>query len=123
MAPGFQPEASSAKSIRWRCERTVFQRRRNDSRWMLSSRQRSPEKGSSKESGVVLMTREGNAEGKGDSARGVTSFCAPCGAKALKGMRRSGADAVRKMSLGSRSRYFVRAIVCRPKPTKCSEGS
>ena len=74
-------------------------------------------------SGMALMAREGGADGMGDSATEVTSFCASCDAKASKGTRKSGADAVPKMSPGSRSRYPVSGIVCRPEPTKCSEGS
>ena len=50
------------------------------------------------------------------------SFCASCDVKASKGTRRSGADAVPKMSPGSRSRYPERGIICRLEPTKCSEG-
>ena len=69
------------------------------------------------------MAREGDADGKVDSATGVTLFCASCGAKASEGTRRSGADALPKMSPGSTSRYPVRGTVCRPELTKCSEGS
>ena len=50
------------------------------------------------------------------------SFCASCGVKDSKGTRRSGADAVPKMSPGSRSRYPKRGVICQPEPTKCSEG-
>ena len=61
--------------------------------------------------------------GESDSATGVTLIGASCCAKASSGTRRSGADAVPKMSPGSRSLYPVRGIVGLPKPTKCSEGS
>ena len=77
--------------------------------------------GSFEVSGVTLMTTERDANGMGDSATGVASFCASCGVKASKGMRRSGADGVPKMSPGSRSRYSEKGIVCRPEPTKSSE--
>ena len=67
---------------------------------------------------MTSVARGGDAEGKGDSATGVTSFCTCCGAKASKGTRKSDADA----EPGSRSQHPVRGIVCRPEPTKCSEG-
>ena len=74
-------------------------------RWTSLSRRRSSEGCSSNVSGVALMAREGDAGGMGDSTTGVTSFCASCGGKASKVTRRSGANAVPKMSPGSRSRY------------------
>ena len=64
---------------------------------------------------MMLVVKEEGVEGKCDSATGVTSFCTPCSAKASKGTRMSGADAVLKMSPGSRSRYSVRGIICRPR--------
>ena len=121
-AGGPQPKAASAKSSRRMWESTVFQRRRDDSRWSSLSRRRSLGEGSSKVLGVALMAREGDAHGMGDLAIGVTSLCASCGEKASKGTCKSGADAVPKMSPGSRSRYPVRRIVCRPEPKRCSEG-
>ena len=72
---------------------------------------------------MTLVASKRGADGKSDSATGVSSICSLCCTKASKGTRRSGADAVPKMSLGSRSLYPVRGIVCRPEPTKCSEGS
>ena len=42
--------------------------------------------------------------------------------RASKGTRRSGAEAVPRMSPGSRSQYPVRGIVCRLEATKYSEG-
>ena len=72
---------------------------------------------------MTLEASERDFDGKSDSATGVTSICALCCAKASKGTRKSGAVAVPKMSPGSRSLYPVRGIVCRPEPTKCSEGS
>ena len=71
---------------------------------------------------MTLEAREGDAEGRGEFATVVTSFCVFCGVKASKATRRGGADAVPKMSLGSRSRYPVRGMVRRPEPTNCSEG-
>ena len=68
------------------------------------------------------MAREGAADGMGDTTTNVTSLCASCGTNASKGTHRSGADAVHTMSPGSRSRYPERGIICRLKPTKCSEG-
>ena len=72
---------------------------------------------------MTLVASDRDIDGKNDSATRVTSICASCCAKSSKGTRRSGTDAVPKMSLGSRSLYPVRGIVCRPEPTKCSEGS
>ena len=75
--------------------------------------------GSPEISGVTLVAGGENAKETSDSATGATSCCTPCGAKASKGTSRSGADAVPKMSSGSRFRYLVREIVCRPETTKC----
>ena len=72
---------------------------------------------------MTLVASERGVDGKSDSATGVTSTCTSCCAKASKGTRRSGVDAVPKMSPGSRSLYPVRGIVCQPEPTKCSDGS
>ena len=69
------------------------------------------------------MAREGNADGMGDSAAVMTSFCASCVDKAFKGTQRSVAVAVPKVSPVSRSRYPVRRIVSRPDTTKCSARS
>ena len=71
MAGGSQPGASSAKSIRRIWGGTVFQRRRNDSRWLLSSLFRSSRGGSSGESDAVVGEGGGGVEG--DSARAETS--------------------------------------------------
>ena len=73
--------------------------------------------------GVALMARQGDADGMGDSATGMTSFCASSVAKASKGTQRNGAVAVPKVSPGSRSQYPVKGIVCRPDTTKCSARS
>ena len=62
-------------------------------------------------------------EGKSDSATGIALIGVSYCANTSRGMRRSGADAVPKISPGSRSLYPVRGIVCLPEPTKCSEGS
>ena len=59
----------------------------------------------------------------GNSEIAVTSCGSSCCARASKGTRRSGADAVPRMSPGSRSRYPVRGIVYLPETTKCFEGS
>ena len=71
--------------------------------------------------GVGASVRD--VEGKNDSAPGVTLIGASYCAKASRVTHRSGADAVPKMSSGSRSLYPVRGIVCLPEPTKCSKGS
>ena len=123
VALGSQPEASSAKSIPRILGGTVLQGRTNDARWSSSSRWRRSEGGSSKGSGVTFVASERDVNGKSDSATGVTSIYTSCCAKASKGTRKSGDNAVPKMSPGSRSLYPVRGIVCRPEPTKCSEGS
>ena len=44
------------------------------------------------------MAREGVADGMGDTITRVTSLCLSCATNASKGTRRSGADAVPKMS-------------------------
>ena len=82
----------------------VFQRRRNDSRWSLSSRWTSSEDESSEVSGATLGAREGDAEGKGDSATGVTPLRTSCAAKASKGTRRSDVDSVLRILPRLRSR-------------------
>ena len=73
-------------------------------------------------SGMAFVVVEGGAKITGDSAIVVTLCCVSCGAKVSKGTRRSGCDAVPKMSPGSRSRWPVRRIVCRLEATKCSKG-
>ena len=72
---------------------------------------------------MTLVASDSDIDGKSDSAAGITSICASCCAKTSKATRRSGADAVPKMSPGSRCLYPVRGIVCRLEPTQCSEGS
>ena len=73
---------------------------------------------------MTLVASDRDIDGKSDnSATGVTSICASCCAKASKGTRTSGADAVPIMSPGSRFLYPVRGIVYRSEPTKCYEGS
>ena len=47
---------------------------------------------------MTLVASDRDVDGKSDSATGVTSVCASCCAKASKSTRRSGADAVPKMS-------------------------
>ena len=69
----------------------------------------------------VISVRD--VEGKSDSATGVTLTGASYCAKAFRGTRRSGADAVPELSSGLRSLYPVRGIVCLPEQTKCSERS
>ena len=69
------------------------------------------------------MAREGAADGIVDTTTGETLLCASYGVKASKSTRRSGADAVPKMSPESRSRYYPkRGDICRLEPKKCSEG-
>ena len=72
---------------------------------------------------MTFVAREGDAEGESDSAKGVTSLCTSCGAKASKGAHRGCADAVHKVSPDWGLRYPVRGVVCPPEPTKCSAGS
>ena len=76
----------------------------------------------SEASDVARVSGEENANGTSGPVTTVTSCCTSCCAKASKGTRRSGADAMPKMSPGSRSRYLVRGIVCRPETMKCFEG-
>ena len=71
MAGGSQPGALSARLFRRIWGGTVFQRRRNDSRWLLSSLFRSSRGGSSGESDSVVGEGGGGVEG--DSARAETS--------------------------------------------------
>ena len=71
----------------------------------------------------MLVVSVRGVAGESDSATGVTLIGASCCAKVPSGTRRSGADAVPKMSPGSRSLYPVRGIDCLLEPTKCSEGS
>ena len=68
--------------------------------------------------GATLEAGEEGVKGLSDSATAVTSCGSSCCARASKSTRRSGADAVPRMSSGSRSRYPVRGIVCRPETTK-----
>ena len=49
---------------------------------------------------------------------GVTSSWASCGVRASKGTRGSDDDAVPEISLGPRSLYPVRGVVCQPEKTK-----
>ena len=51
------------------------------------------------------MARDGAGDDMGDTITRVTSLCASCGTNSSKGTRRSGADALPKMSPGSRSRF------------------
>ena len=113
MALGSQPGVSSAKSICRMWGGPVLQRRRNDPRWSTSSRWRSSLEGSSEVSGVTLGAGEKGAKGISDSAAAVTSCCSLCCARASKGARRYRADAVPRMSPGSRFRYPMRGIFCR----------
>ena len=71
---------------------------------------------------MALVVSDRGVWGKSDSATGVTLIGASCCAKASRGTRRSGADAVPKSPPVSMSIYPVRGIVCLPEPTKCSEG-
>ena len=105
MALGSHPGASSAKSIGqlWGC--TVLQRRRNVPYWSSSSRWRSSVESSSEVFGATLEAGEKGVKGLSDSATAVTSFCPLFCARASKGTRRSGTDAVSRISPGSRSRY------------------
>ena len=89
----------------------MCQRRRNDSRWLGSSRSRSSGGGSSGESDVILGGGTG-CGGVGDSARAETSARASWRDRASKETRRSGDEAVPRISQGSRSWYPVRSINC-----------
>ena len=71
---------------------------------------------------MAFAAVEGCAKVTVDSDIVVTLCCVSCGSKISKGTRRSGCDAVPKMSSGSRSQRPVRGIVCRPEATKCSKG-
>ena len=123
MAGESQPAASSAKSIRRIWGGTVFQRRRNDSRWLWSGRCRSSGGGSSGESSAVVRAGAVCEAGViGDSVRAETSVGRLWGVRASKGTRRSGAEAVPRMSPGSRSWYPVKGVSCRPEETNRSEG-
>ena len=99
----------------------MFQRRRNDSRWLGSSWSRSSSGGSSGESDVMLGGGTGWG-GVGDSARAQTSARASWRNKASKETRRSDDEAVPRISLGSRSWYPVKGINCRLEETKRSKG-
>ena len=57
----------------------------------------------------------------GDSVRAETSAGALWGVRASKGTRRSGDEAVPRMSPGSRSWYPVKGINYRPEETNHSE--
>ena len=121
MAGGSQPGASSAKSIRRIWGGTVFQGRRNDSRWLWPSRFRGSGGGSSGKSDAIV--REGDAGVAGDLARAETSVGMLWSVKASKGTRRRGDEAVSRKSPGSKSWYAVKGINCRPEETNRSEGS
>ena len=114
MAPKSHPGASSAKSIFLMWWGTVLQRRRNDSRRSSSSRWRSSVEGCSEVLSAVMVA--------GVSTTAVTSHSSLSWVRDSKVTRRREAEAVLRMSPGSRSRYPVRGIVCRPEVTKCSEG-
>ena len=90
-------------------------RRRNDSRWLESSRSRSSGGGASGESDVIWGGGTG-CGGVGDSAR------ASWRDRTSRGTRRSGDEAVPRTSPGSRSWYPVKGINCRPEETKRSKG-
>ena len=99
----------------------MCQRRMNDSRWLGSSRSRSSCGGSSGESDVILGGGTG-CGGVGDSARAETSARASRRDRAFKETRRSGDEAVPRISPGSRSWYPVKGINCRLEETKRSKG-
>ena len=69
-----------------------------------------------------LLEAVGAALATEASETAVTSLSSLCWTRASKGTRRSGAEAVPRMSPSSRSRFHVRGIVCRPEATKYSEG-
>ena len=96
-------------------------RRRNDSRWLESSRSRSSGGGASGESDVIWGGGTG-CGGVGDSARAETSARASWRDRTSRGTRRSGDEAVPRTSPGSRSWYPVKGINCRPEETKRSKG-
>ena len=79
----------------------MFQRRRNDSRWLWSSRFRTSRRGSSEESDAGFG--EGDSGVVGDSARaetsvGASSVGALWSVKASKGTRSRGDEAVPRLS-------------------------
>ena len=101
----------------------MFQRRRNDSRWLGSSQSRSSGDGSSGESDVTLGGGTGCADGGvGDSATAETSARTSWRDRASKETRRSGDEAVPRISPGSRSWHPVKGTNCRPEETKRSKG-
>ena len=89
--------------------------------WLGSSQSRTSGGGSSGESDVMLGGGTG-CGGVGDSARAETSARALWSDRASKETRRSGDEAVPRISLGSRSWYPVKGIDCRPEETKRSKG-
>ena len=99
----------------------MFQRRRNNSRWLWSSRFRSSGGGSSGKSDAVV--REGDGGVVGDPARAETSVGTLWRVKASKGTRRRGDEAVPRTSPGSKSWYPVKGINCWPEETNRPEGS
>ena len=124
MAVGSQPAASSAKSIRRMWGGTVFQRQKNVSRWLWSSRWRSSGGGSSGGSGVVPCGRAVcDAGAVGDSARTEALAATSWRVRAFKGTQRSDDDAVPRTSPGSSSWYPAKGIDCQPEETKRSKGS
>ena len=96
-------------------------RRRNDLRWLESSRSRSSGGGASGESDVIWGGGPGCGE-VGDSARAETAARASWRDRTSRGTRRNGDEAVPRISPGSRSWYTVRGINCRPEETKRSKG-
>ena len=79
--------------------------------------------GSSGESSAVVRAGAVCEAGVvGDSVRAETSAGTLWGVRVSKGTRRSGDEAVPKMSPGSRSWYPVKGISCRPEETNRSEG-
>ena len=101
----------------------MFQRRKNDSRWLSSSRCRNSGGGSSGESSAVFS--EGAVCEAGvisDSARAETSAGTSWGVRSSKGTRRSDGEAVPRTSPRSRSWCPVKGINYRPEETNRSEG-
>ena len=98
----------------------MCQRRRNDSRWLGSSRSRSSDGGSSGESDVMLGGGTG-CGGVGDSARAETSARASWRDRTYKETRRSD-EVVPRISRGSRSWYPIKGINRRPEGTKRPKG-
>ena len=99
----------------------MYHRRRNDSRWLESSRPRSSGGGAPGESDVIWGGGTGYG-GAGDSARAETPARASWRDRTSRGTRRSGDEAVPRTSPGSRSWYPVKGINCRPEETKRSKG-